>query len=315
MRIHFPRFGIVVLIIIAAGLLPLLPFDNYWMENLDVALVYVILVLSLNLAYGFAGQLSLGHAGLFAIGAYVSAIVTVTYHQGFIVGLGGALAAGLVAGAMIGAPSLRLRSHYLAFATLGFGAIVQLSIINLPKWTGGSDGFVSIPSPVILNWSVDTVWRYYYLLLAFVILVGLMSINIQHSKLGRALIALREDELAARQVGVNTATLKIFIFVVSAGIAALAGSLYAHLFTFISPDAFSFTLSIQLVMMMIVGGAGTISGSIIGAVVVTLLPEILRFSQAYYGVIFGLSVLVVVAFMPDGIVGLCRKLWALTRTF
>ncbi len=307
------KYGMVALVLLAALCPPLLGLGRYSLQLLDIALVNVILVLSVNLVFGMAGQMSLGHAGLFAAGAYASAILTVTYKQPFLVGLLAAVAAGTLSGLLIGAPALRLKGHYLAFATLGFGEIVRLVILNLPTVTRGHDGFPGIPAPLLFGWRVRTLGQQYYLLLAAVLLTIWISDNVRRSRLGRALTAVREDELAAQVAGLNVSLLKIFAFCLSAGLAGLAGSLYAHLFTFISPDVFSMDLSIGVIAMLMVGGYGTIGGSILGAIVLTLLPEWLRFSKAYYMFIYGAGIVAIMAFLPGGVVGAAGRLWTNLR--
>ena len=304
------RYWFVGALIGLAFLPPAFDISRYTMTNINITLVYVIVLISLNLVYGLAGQVSLGHGALVAVGAYTSAFMTATLKQPFLVGLMASIFTGGVAGLLIGAPSLRLKSHYLAFATLAFGEIAQLLITNLPSVTHGSDGFSNIPPLMIFGFAFTSVGEIYYVLLAFVLLAMGIMWNIKRSRLGRALEAIREDELAAHVAGINVSYYKIFVFVVSAAMASAAGSLYAHVFSFISPDVFGLSLSVRLFAMVIAGGAGTISGSIIGAVLLTLLPESLRFSKASYGLIYGLAILFVMIFIPDGVVGGVRRLWA-----
>lgn len=305
--------GAVLLVICLA--LPAFDPSRYTMSTLNVTLIYIIVLISLNMLFGLAGQVSLGHGALFAVGAYTSAFVTATLHQPFVLGMLSAIFTGALAGVLIGAPALRLKSHYLAFATLAFGAIVQLLIVNIPSITHGSDGFTGIPPPSLFGWELKTSGEVYYLLVAFALFAMGLMWNVKRSRLGRALESIREDELAAQVAGVDVAFHKIFVFVTSSALAALAGGLYAHLFAFISPDVFGLGLSVQLFAMVIVGGAGTILGSVIGAVLLTLLPEWLRFSKASYGVIYGLGILFLVIFMPDGVVGGAGRLATHMRLF
>lgn len=313
LRLRRPRFWIVTVLLALSLAPPALDLSRYTMSNINITLVYVTVLISLNLVYGLAGQLSLGHGALFAVGAYTSAFMTATLSQPFLVGVAASLLTGAVAGVLIGAPSLRLKSHYLAFATLAFGEIAQLLIANVPSVTHGSDGFSGIPAPSIFGLEIKAAGELYYLLLAFALVAMAVMWNIKKSRLGRALEAIRQDELAAEVAGVDVPFHKIFVFVTSAALAAVAGSLYAHLFSFISPDVFSLGLSVQLFAMVILGGAGTITGSIIGAALMTLLPEWLRFSKASYGLLYGLGILVLMIFMPDGVVGGVRRLWDQAR--
>ena len=304
------RAGRLVLpgIVVVALLVPVLPLTAFTFQNVTLAVTYSTLALSLNLVFGFAGQLSLGHGALFAVGAYASAILTATYDLPFLVGVAASLAAGLVSGLLIGAPSLRLRTHYFAFATLAFASIVNLVIINLPDVTGGSDGFTGIPPAGIAGFELSQLSHYYYLAVALLVVAVAISVNVRGSRLGRALMAIREDELAAQANGLNASFYKLLVFVISAVLAALAGSVYAHQVAFISPDVFDLELSILLLAMVVVGGAGTIGGVVVGGVLLTLLPEWLRFSSGYYGIIYGAVIALLMIFLPTGLAGIARAL-------
>lgn len=301
------RRSLVAVVWVLAVVLPAgLGLSDFTMQNIDLAVIYAILAVSLNLVFGLAGQLSLGHGALFAIGAYASGIITTNWGQPFLLGLLGAIVAGAAAGLLIGAPSLRLRTHYFAFATLAFAAIVTLVIVNLQTLTGGSDGLTGIPLAALFGWQIQGLTGFYYLALAFLALTLAISVNVHRSRLGRALTALREDELAARASGLNVSALKLIVFVISAVLAGVAGSLFAHLSGFVSPDSFGLDTSVLLVAMVMVGGLGTITGGVIGGVLLTLLPEWLRFSQAYYGMIYGAVIALLVVFLPGGIVGIVQ---------
>jgi branched-chain amino acid transport system permease protein len=299
--------ALALILVVALVVIPALPLSTYTLQNINLAVIYAVVALSLNLVFGFAGQLSLGHGALFAVGAYTSAILTAKHSQPFLVALGCSLAAGVLAGLLIGGPSLRLRSHYFAFATLAFASIVNLVIINAPGLTGGSDGLTGIPPASIAGFEFSQLVHYYYLALAVLALAVVVSANIRASRLGRALVAIREDELAAQASGLNVSLYKLLAFVVSAALAALAGSVYAHQSAFISPDVFGLDLSILLLAMVVIGGGGTIAGVVVGAVLITLLPEWLRFSSGYYGIIYGAVIAVLMIFLPGGLAGVARS--------
>jgi branched-chain amino acid transport system permease protein len=299
---------VVLLLVVALAVVPLLPLSTYTLQNVNLAVCYATVALSLNIVFGFAGQLSLGHGALFAVGAYTSGILTARYSWPFVPALACALAAGALAGLLIGGPSLRLRSHYFAFATLAFASIVTLVIRYAPSLTGGSDGLTGIPQASVAGYELTALIDYYYLALAALVLAVVVSMNIRGSRLGRALVAIREDELAAEASGLNVSFYKLLAFVVSAALAAFAGSVYAHQSSFISPDAFGLDLSILVLAMVVVGGSGTIAGVVVGAALLTLLPDVLRFSSGYYGIIYGAVIAVLMIFMPSGLAGAARAL-------
>lgn len=282
-------------------LLPALLRNNYHLMVLNVAALNIIVVIGLNLLMGYAGQISLGHAAFFGLGAYLSAILTATY--GFPVWPTIILAmviTGLVA-YTIGIPTLKLEGHYLVMATLGFNVIVYIVMIQLDGVTGGPSGFAGIPRLAIGSLVFDSDRKVFYLLGAGSLAVLLVSLNLIHSRVGRAMAALSHNEIAAKCAGIDAETYKVKIFVISAVWASLAGSLYAHYITFISPGTFSFFYSIQVVTMVLVGGIGSLWGSLFGAVLLTLLPEVLHAVKEYNVLLYGLVLMVVLLFFPQGL--------------
>jgi branched-chain amino acid transport system permease protein len=283
-------------------LLPALLRNNYHLMVLNVAALNIMVVIGLNLLMGYAGQISLGHAAFFGLGAYLSAIFTATY--GFPTWPTMILAmaiTGLVA-YIIGIPTLKLEGHYLVMATLGFNVIVYIVMIQLDEVTGGPSGFAGIPRLAIGSLVFDSDRKIYYLLGAGSLGVLLVSLNLIHSRVGRAMAALSHNEIAAKCAGIDTETYKVKIFVISAVWASLAGSLYAHYITFISPGTFSFFYSIQVVTMVLVGGIGSLWGSLFGAVLLTLLPEVLHAVKEYNVLIYGLILMLVLLFFPQGLI-------------
>ena len=294
-KIYILIFGAVVLA------LPAFLRNNYHLMVLNVAALNILVVIGLNLLMGYAGQISLGHAAFFGLGAYLSAILTTTY--GFPIVLGLLLAmvlTGMVALAM-GIPTLKLEGHYLVMATLGFNVIVTILMIQLEPVTGGPSGFAGIPRLQTLGFVFDSDRKVFFLLWAISIGSLLLSLNLIHSRTGRAMAALSQNEVAARCAGIDTQRYKVKIFVLSAVLASLAGSLYAHYITFISPGTFSFFYSLQVVTMVLVGGMGSLWGSVFGALLLTILPEALHAVKEYNVLVYGLTLMVVLVFFPHGV--------------
>lgn len=281
--------------------IPAILQNNYHLMVLNVAALNIVVVIGLNLLMGYAGQISLGHAAFYGLGAYLSAIFTTTYSFPPWTTLIMAMAiTGLVAYA-IGIPTLKLEGHYLVMATLGFNVIIYIVMIQLDAVTGGPSGFAGIPRLRIGAFAFDSDLKIFYLLWTVSIGVLILSLNLIHSRVGRAMAALSHNEIAARCSGIDTETYKVKIFVISAVLASLAGSLYAHYITFISPGTFSFFYSIQVVTMVLVGGMGSLWGSAFGAILLTLLPEVLHAVKEYNVLIYGLILMIVLIFFPQGL--------------
>jgi branched-chain amino acid transport system permease protein len=289
----------------AAAAIPLITHSNYSLRLFNLSLIFALLSISLNVVLGYAGQIALGHAALFGIGAYTSALITsgadgVLFWPAF--AASGATAG--VAGLLIGIPALRLRGHYLALATLGFGEIMRLVFFNWREVTHGMDGISAIPPPAIGSFAFDIETRFFYLALVVLALAMAVARRIERSKYGRMFASIRDNELGAGAAGVNVPRLKITAFAISAVLAGLAGSLYAHLVGFISPDAFTFDVTAQLLSMVLIGGIGTTWGPVLGAVALTFGPELLRVSKAYYLVMYGAGIAAMIIFLPEGLIGL-----------
>ncbi|MHB8068640.1 MAG: branched-chain amino acid ABC transporter permease [Desulfobaccales bacterium] len=300
-------FGAAVLLL--SGVLD----NDYYLTLINFIGIHALLVVGLNLLLGYAGQISLGHAAFFGLGAYTSGILTATYGVNpWLALLAGLVVCGITA-VLIGVPALKLRGYYLAMATLGFGIIVYIFLNEAQGLTGGPSGLAGIPSLSIFGFKLDTPKRLY--LLIWPILGGILALsaNLVDSRTGRALRALHEGEAAAESLGVNTARLKLMIFVWSALYASLAGSLYAHTLNFIAPASFGFMFSIKLVTMVVLGGMASIWGSLLGAAVLTVLPEILTMFHDYEVIIFGAILMVVMIFLPRGLVRGILDLWEFRR--
>lgn len=284
--------ALVIALYFAIGLLIKGQFINPFQQvNLFLMGINIIMAVSLNLIVGFTGQLALGHAGFMAIGAYVSAIFTVKLHLPFALGIvAGALAAA-ISGVMIGLPTLRLRGDYLAIATLGFAEIIRVVFVNT-EYVGGAAGLIGIPQ--LTNWT----WLY-FLTIATVLLIK----NFINSTYGRACISVRENEIAAETMGINTTKYKTLAFSMGAFFAGVAGALYAHYFFLIQPITFSFLKSFDALVIVVLGGLGSITGSVIAALLVTGLTAALQDLAALRMVIYALVLVVVMVYRPQGLMG------------
>jgi len=261
-----------------------------------------MLAVALNLLLGYAGQISLGHAGFFGLGAYLSGILTATYGMNpWLVMPLAAVIVGIVA-CLLGFPVLKLKGHYLAMATLGLGIIIYIVFNETVDYTGGPSGLSGIPNLSLAGITFDSDMKNYYLIWGFALTVVLLSVNLVNSRIGRALRAVHDSEVAARVMGVNARLLKVQVFTLSAVICSLAGSLYAHTITFVSPASFGFNFSVELLTMVVIGGLGSIYGSFLGAALLTLLPEFLRAAHDYDIIIYGGLLMAMVMFMPGGLV-------------
>ena len=308
--ISYVLFVLVILIV------PVFVKGAYFLGVLIQAGLFSLIAMGLSLLMGYAGQLSLGHAAFFGIGAYSSAILTGSHGWSpWTAMIAGFFVAAALAW-LISVPSLKLKGHYLAMATLGFGEIVYIFFNAEVSFTGGPSGYTSgiIPYLKIFSLTFDNEINYYFLTWAVVLMVLLLNLHIIHSRIGRALRSIHADEEAARAMGVNTARFKVSIFVVSAVYASLAGSLYAHYILFVAPGPFSLMESILLVTMVIIGGMGSIWGAILGAMLLTILPEVLRTFQEYNILIYGGILLIIMLFLPGGLFGGSRILFEKLRS-
>jgi branched-chain amino acid transport system permease protein len=291
-------FALVVVVMV----MPTFFQGSYLMNVMVFVGIHTMLAVALNLLLGYAGQISLGQAGFFGLGAYLSGILTSMFNVNpWIAIVISALTVALVAFG-IGFPILKLKGHYLAMATLGLGIIMYIVFNEAVAYTGGPSGLSGIPNLKVGSLIFDNDIKNYYLIWAVTLLVMLLSLNLVHSRIGRALRAIHDSEVAAQVMGVNARLLKVQIFALSAGISAIAGSLYAHTMTFIAPASFGFNFSVELVTMVIIGGLASIYGSLLGAALLTFLPEILRTFQDYDIVVYGLLLVVMTMFMPGGLV-------------
>ena len=276
--------------------------DNYYVTVVGVTVcTNAVLAVSLNLLMGYAGQISLGHAAFFGLGAYASAILTAKYGiNPWLAMLAGLGISGSVA-FVLARPVLKLKGHYLAMATLGMGIIIHIFFVQADWLTGGPDGLSGIPEISIASWPINTDLRWYWVFGGLMLFATWVSLNIIDSRPGRALAAVHGSEVAAQMTGVDTASVKAQIFVVSALLASVAGSLFAHQQAFVSPESFSFFFSIELVTMVVLGGLASTFGALFGAILLSILPEFLLVFEDFEVLIYGAILMVIMIFLPDGL--------------
>ncbi len=283
---------------------PLWLANPYYVHILIMAGIFAILALSLNLLLGYTGQLSLGHAAFFGIGAYTSALLTLRLGWSFWLGLPAGVGLAAAAGWAIGRLALKLRGAYFVLVTISFAGVIALVAQNWMDLTNGPLGLPGVPAPELGPWSLRTKGAYYELVLAAAALAWLVCRRLVRSRIGRALVALRENEPLAESVGVDATHYLVLAAVVSAALAGLAGVLYAHYTRFVSPEVFLFTYTVTMVIMVVAGGKGTLAGPLVGALLFTALPEALRetVSWQWQMLAYGLILVLLVFFLPRGIV-------------
>jgi branched-chain amino acid transport system permease protein len=294
------RLGAVIVTVSLAAA----PFtlSTYWVDVLDSVGLYALLALSLNLILGEGGLYDMGHAAFFAVGAYTSAILSTRFSVPILLTLpAAACAAGLFA-ALVALPVLRLRGDYLLIVTVALGEIVRISLVNdLFGLTGGSNGIFGIPRPVLLGTKLRTPEKLFFLIWGAVAVTLLVFHRLSASRLGRALRATREDEIAAEGSGIHTARAKLTAFVLGSAWAGMAGTLFAAKMTVVSPESFGFWESVLVFTMVLLGGAGSIPGVLLGAFLVAGLPELFRGLQGARMLVFGLALMVMMVVRPRGL--------------
>jgi branched-chain amino acid transport system permease protein len=296
----------LVLLLIGLALAPL-GLKNYGIYLLTLWCIYVIAGMGLNLTVGYAGQMSIGHAAFLGIGAYTAAILMkMGFSFWFVLPLA-ALHCFLV-GLVIGFPALRVQHHYLAFATLGFNILVYLFVRNEEWLTGGTFGISGLQRPGLLGVSLDAAASYYYFTFASTILLALVLWWVIRSPWGRAFAALRDNPIRAESLGVNIMAYTLLAFAIGAAFAGIAGAYFAALVQFIEPGPFHLITSLMMLLMVIVGGSGRFFGPMLGAAIVILLPEWLRFMKDWYLVMFGLAVVVLMIWLPGGLLSIPERL-------
>lgn len=281
------------------------PYGIFLMSNW---LIFCVVATGLNLTIGYAGQISLAQAGFMGIGAYTSAILMTRYGVDFWLTLPVSAGLAFVTGLLVGYPALRVQHHYLAFVTIGFNILIYLVFRNEDWLTGGAFGIFDIPRPSVFGLETREPLAFYYLSLAFLAAMLALAWWIVRSPWGRAFAALRENPVRAASLGVDIRAYTLLAFAIGSGFAGVAGSFYASLLEFIDPYPFAFEYSLAFLLMVISGGSGTLAGPLIGAGLVLLVPEWLRFAKDYYLMIYAIFVMALMAFCPTGVVGLWQRL-------
>jgi branched-chain amino acid transport system permease protein len=308
------RYGLVGLGLLLPLLMQLTNQPSY-LANIAVTVgVYMVLAMGLNIVVGMAGLLDLGYIAFFAVGAYTMAIGSA---HGLNFWLALPLAGGLAAffGVLLGAPTLPLRGDYLAIVTLGFGEIVRIALLNLGWLTNGPSGISGVPGPIVpwigsggLTWiNLFQPVQLYYVAFGFVVCVYWITTRLKASRIGRAWIAIREDEIAAKAMGIDTVKLKLLAFASGAALAGMTGVLFASQLTFVSPDSFTLIDSVMVLSMVVLGGMGSVPGVILGALILIVLPEALRGFSEYRMLLFGAAMVLVMLLRPQGLWGEDQK--------
>jgi branched-chain amino acid transport system permease protein len=278
--------------------------NNYLVSLANLFLINVILIASLNLLMGYGGQISLGHAGFFGLGAYVSGILSAKVGLTAWIGLPAATLTTGLAALVIGVPVLRLRGLYLSMATLGWNAILVVLFNRLVELTGGPNGLLGVAPFTIGGFRIDTDLREFPLVWLTSLFVMFAILHVLHSRFGRALRAVATNELGAEALGIDSARIKLLFFVLSAGMAGIAGSLYVHINQYASPETFSISNSILYVVMVALGGSGTFWGPVLGALIYTAVPQLLLDYEDAELMLFGLGMLIVLIAFPRGLAGI-----------
>lgn len=295
--------GVILLV------LPFVVPNSFYLDIAVRMAINAIIVIGLNLLVGFAGQISLGHAGFLGMGAYASAALPTHFGWHPLLAMGaGAVAAGLLA-AIVARPIFRLKGNYLAMATLGLGIIISIALRNETQWTGGPDG-MPVPAMELLGLEIANDRQWYWVIAVLLLVSIWASLNLIDSPFGRALRALHGSEVASQVVGVNIARYKGAIFIISAMFASIMGSITAHYVGFVSPNFADFFHSIELITMVVIGGMASIWGSVIGAVLLTALPQALATFEGWETVIFGAILMVCMIFLPKGLVPTLAARWS-----
>jgi len=287
---------------------PFLAQNRYQVHVINTAGIYILISLGLNIAMGYAGQFNLAMGALWGVGAYTAAILNTRLGIPFWLNLPAAMVAAGLMGVIVGLPSFKVRSHYLAIVTIGLGEVINIVLVNEQRLTGGADGISRIQMPSLFGFPINTDERYYYLILVVVLLGFFAARQMLRHRIGRSFRAIRDDYQAAKAMGVNTAYYQILAFVISAAYAGAAGALFAHLNTYISPDIFEFSSTLFIMTITMVGGMGSLVGSLVGGLALPILQEYLRVIKNWQLVVYGIAIMGVVLFIPGGVMELMRRL-------
>jgi branched-chain amino acid transport system permease protein len=294
------RAAVFAALVLTAVLVPSVG-SNYTLEILTNSFLYIVLCLGLNIIVGYAGLLDLGFAAFFAVGAYSVGILTSKFGWNFWLAIPPALLLTVVVRVVIGAPTLRLRSDYLAIVTLGAGEMIRIIARNMKDLTGGASGLIGIQRPSIFGLELNQISHYYYIFLILAILAVFASDRLENSRIGRAWKYVRDDEDAAEAMGIDRVAVKLSAYIIGALFAGLAGCFYAAKMTAISPETFQFMQSIMILVAVVLGGMGKIAGMVVGALAMVLFPEIFREIGSMRMLVFGVILIVMMIFRPQGL--------------
>jgi branched-chain amino acid transport system permease protein len=310
---HRLWYGALIVLLLLAPML----FSEYWLAQLSFVLIYSIVGLGLMLLAGYTGQVSIGHAAFMGVGAYAQAYLT-NHGWPFPAALAVGIALSAVAGIIVGTPALRVKGIYLGIATLAFGFIVEEIFARWEDVTGGNAG-LSVKPPEMLGFKFDNDTSFYFLCLGLCVLCTLAVLNLLRAPTGRAFVAIRDSEISAQSMGINLAWYKGLAFAISAAMAGIAGALYAHKMRFISPDQFSLIQSVDLLLLVVVGGLGFVHGAFLGAIFLITMPQLIALGKDYLpesiggaaglqAVIYGIVLVAFVLFEPMGLYGRWLKI-------
>lgn len=303
---HYPLFAFIVIFM----LVPLFDRNAYHIDVLVTAGLFMLLALGLNVIVGYAGILNLGYAALYAAGAYTYALLNLHFHVPFWPGMLAAAFAAALLGVILAFPALRLGGDYLAIVTLGAGEIMRIVLNNLDEVTGGPNGLLGIAHPGLWIHHYDFGVKsepYYYLVFSLITAVIFILRRLEESPLGRAWVAIREDELAASCMGVSPLRTKLLAFAIGGFIAGIAGAIFAAKQGTVSPDSFDFVVSVMVLAMLVLGGLGNVWGAVLGALILSLLPEFLRGFDIYRMLLFGVAMILMMLLRPQGLIGEVRR--------
>ncbi len=299
------KIALAIGLVLIAMLPPFL--KSYGIYLMTLLCVYLMAAFGLNLIVGYAGQMSIGQAAFYGIGAYIAAILTTKMGISFWLVLPLAAVVCFVVGLMLGFPALRVQHHYLAFATLGFNVLVYLVMRNEEQLTGGTFGIANIPRPSLFGYSLDGALPFFYFTYVSVILLAAVLWYLLRSPWGRAFAALRDNPIRAESTGVNITAYTLLAFAIGAACAGIGGVYLTALVNFIEPGQFNLSVSLMMLLAVIVGGSGRFFGPVLGSVIVILLPEWLRFLKDWYLALFGFAVIVLMIFLPGGLLSLADR--------
>jgi branched-chain amino acid transport system permease protein len=308
-----PRWIPPLIVLAVAAVAPVFATTAHTQTLLVLGVIYALNVLGMHVIFGLTGILSIAQAAFWGIGAYTAAIFTVDVGVPFLVGFAAAVLVAALAGVALGAPTLRLKTHYLVLATIAFAEVTRQVLTNWDTLTRGPQGLPGIPRAEIFGFAFTTRVENFYLGLAVLTLVVLGLVALRTSRLGRAMEAVRDDALAAEAMGINVTSIRILAFSLSAALGGMAGSLYVHMRQFVSPDSFDLHAAVFFLLILLIGGRRSITGCLVGAFLITYLPEWLRPLQEWDLTIYGAGLLLILIFAPEGLAGTTSALWGRLR--